>query len=344
MRMQATTGGNALPDLLLAARALAAAGAWAEVRRTLSDPSAAAAVAASPALVNLLAEAHMRTGNFRDAQTWLAAALPQLTRAGDRPALRRALNLSGAAHLEMGELDDAERVFGRTLEIGQADGDDLLVARATNNLGMIANIRGQRSEALAMYQLAIPAYQRLGNASGIAESYHNMAITLRDEGRLAAADECEVRAIEFAREASNARMVALARLGRAELSLYRGDAALAGASARMVAREFAALPDPAGEADAHRLSALAALAAGEVDEARTEIETAVGLARGAGAALAEAEALRARAALFAAVGASGDARADGEAAAAIYERIGAAEELAAVRDWLARLSDPGGPA
>ena len=163
------------------------------------------------------AEALLRSGRSREARDRLMAALPQIERRNDRAALRQTVNLLGAANFELGELTTATEFFHRALELGQLDGDDLLVARATNNLGAIANVRGNREQALTMYALAIAAYQRLGEARGLAAAHHNRGITFRQIGQLERADESECRAIDFAHEAGNARLLLLARIGRAEV-------------------------------------------------------------------------------------------------------------------------------
>lgn len=322
-------------DVLSTARDLAARGEWAALRALLASAPVHAPAGTEAAL--LLAEARLRLGDPAGALALLDESIPVLVRAGDRPAHRRAVNLQGAARFEMGDLAGAEESFARALELGNAEDDALLVARATNNLGAIANIRGRREAALALYQLAVPAYQRIGSAVGLAESYHNMAITYRDARQLERADEYESRAIEFAREAGSARLLAMARAGRAELSLLRGDARLADAGASRAAEEYGAIPDPVGEADALRLVGAARAARGEVTAAMRVLERALGLAHEHGSVLIEAEALRTRAELHRAVGRPGDARADAVAARAIFDRLGAAEERDAVERLLATL-------
>ncbi|MFN2566088.1 MAG: tetratricopeptide repeat protein [Gemmatimonadaceae bacterium] len=328
------TATRQIEGLLATARARRLTGAWDEVRSLLRDHGDAAR--AHPELAALRGESELRTGHPREARMWLTEILPALERSSDRAALRRAVNQLGVAEVELGALDAAERTFGRALELGRQDGDDLLIARATNNLGAIANIRGRRDEALALYQLAIPAYQRLGHLVGLAESYHNMAISCRDLGQLDRSEECERRAIAYAREARNASLVALARLGRAELSFRARDARLAEVGARRAAADFAALPDRIREADALRLVGAATLAQGKTDAASEALERAIELARAHGSALVEAEVLRVRAELRAAAGARAAARADAEAAAALYESLGAAAERQAVLAWMAR--------
>jgi tetratricopeptide (TPR) repeat protein len=209
------------------------------------------------------------------------------------------MNLWGAAQFEIGQLEGAELAFKRAVELGEQEDDPLLVARATNNLGQIANVRGRRVDALVMYQLAVPAYQRLGNTRGLAESYHNMAISYRDLGELQRADECEQQAIEFARAVPAARLAALARIGWAELALRRGDSA----------------------------------------EAAAALERASGFAARHANPLLEGETLRARAQLAAARGMMAEARQHAEAALALFERAGATTEHAELLAWCARLPE-----
>jgi tetratricopeptide (TPR) repeat protein len=322
----------AVDGVLTRARSHAATGEWELVRRLLRAELAVARE--HPELVTLRGEAELRTGNPRDARSWLREMLPRVEASGDRAALRRAVNQIGVAEVELGALDDAEGTLGWALELGRRDGDDLLVARATNNLGAIANIRGQRAEALALYQLAIPAYQRLGHQVGLAESLHNMAISFRDLGQLEAADECERRALEYARDAGAGPLLALARLGRAELALRAGYAGVAEVGARRAAGQFAGLPDQIREADALRVVGAAAAAQGKTDAAADAIDRALTLARTFGSSLTEAEALHVRATVRRSVGDESAARADAETAIAIYERLGAVAARQALLDWL----------
>lgn len=311
-------------DLVATVRARAAAGEWADVRALLASHEGEARI--HPELVTTRAEASLRTGNPREAHAWLLETFQGLERSGDRAQLRRGLNLLGVANTELGALDDAESTFDRAAQLGWTDGDELLVARATNNLAAIAHVRGRRDVALALYALALPTYQRLGSARGLAESYHNLAITLREQGELDRADECEQRAIEYARDAGAPALAAMARVGRAEVHLRRDDAVMAEATARLAARELADAADPIREADALRVAGVASTRLGNISAARQMLDRAVSLARAHGHMLIEAECLRARADAAVAAGEHGLAREDLEAAADLFRRLGASDE------------------
>ncbi len=322
-------------DFLALARGLAADGAWEQLRAALD--SRRERTASHPELDLLLAEAKLRLGDPTGARVLIAATIPRLERMGDASCLRRAVNLLGAAHFELGDLADAEAAFGRALELANGDGDALMVARATNNLGLISNIRGNHEAALGSYQLAVAAFQQVGHTLGLAEATHNMAITYRDVRRYDQADKYERRAIELAREAGSGRLLAMARVGRAELSLLQGEPQVAEAGARLAAADYARLPDPLGEADALRLMGRALGAIGEIRAALETLDRAVGMARMHESALLEAEALRDRAELRATFGRLGACE-DAEAAVAIYDRLGATQEGAGLREWLRTLS------
>lgn len=319
-------------SLLSQARARVASGAWGDVRTLLA--SREAEVRLQPELIALLGEAYLRTHAPREACDWLDRANHELRRAGDRIALRKAVNLAGVARFELGELDDAERAFHGAFTLGRLDDDHLLLARAINNLGLIANVRGRHAEALALYRMALPSYQRLGQPRGIAETYHNLAITFRDLGDLERATDCEWRAIEFARQAPDDRLVAMAETGLAELQLLDGDAALAEARATRGARTFERIDDAQGEANALRIAGLAAARLDKYDIAREALDRAVALASERGYALVEGECRHTRAQLALARGDFDDARSDASAALEIFERLGSSSEAWAIRLWI----------
>lgn len=323
-----------MPTLATQARVLASRNAWGEVAALLGSPGERTTVSGDLELVCLLGEALLRTGRSREARALFTDTLTQFRDFGGNPTMRRARNLCGAAHFELGEYDEALTAFSRAAELAQLDGDDLLVAQSSNNLAMIANIRGRHEEALARYRVALPAYQRLGNAIGLARSMHNIAITYRDTERFDDADEYEQRAIAEARAAGDEALVAIVMAGRAEIQLMRGDPSMAEATALHAATLLAQVPDPARRADALRLAGKARTRTGDHHGARSVLDEAIETARDCGAALIEAESLRARAEVLRLLGDPSAARADAESALGLFTRLKAVHEEAATASWL----------
>ena len=322
-------------DLTQRARALAAAGAWPEVVRLLRDVAPGAP--ASSELQLLRAESLTRVGDARAARAWLGQVIPAFVGRRDRAGHRRALNLLGAACFYLGELGEAADAFAAALEMASVEDDLLILARATNNLGAIANLRGHHDAALGHYRLAVPTYQRLGQRRGLAESYHNIAITYRDIGDLDEADEYERRAIDYAADGVEPRVAAMGMIGRAEIALRRGDAQLARGTSERAAVELERLHDPVNEADARRLVAAAAAVLGRFDEAEGSFERALSIARSGGHVLIEAETLRDRARSRSQRGERDGAQRDAEAAIVLFERLGATVEVETLRELVTRL-------
>jgi len=323
------------------ATTLARAAAWSDVAAFLGA-YANDGLRTHPELATLQAEALLRTGRPRDARAWLDVVIADPATREDRAVLRRAINLLGAAEFVLGDLDAAGQSFGRALEMGEEDGDQLTVARATNNLGAIANVHGRHDDALACFHLTVPVYRRLDEPSGLAQSFHNMAITFRDLGHLARADECERWAIDHAEQGQDEHLATLARLGRAEVGLRAGDVALAESAGRSLAQAFDRLGDPIGQADAHRLVGAACTAQGKLGAARAALDTALALARTYGGALPEAETLRACAELAYARGDRADTLRRAEEAFAVYARLGATDEARRLIAWAtARVTSDG---
>jgi tetratricopeptide (TPR) repeat protein len=315
--------------VLTAARAAAGSGAWGDARVMLEGD--ASGTTRDGARAMLLAEACLRTGDPTTASRWLSTASPLLATAGDRPSQRRAVNMQGAAAFALGTLDVAADRFGAALEMARTDGDALLAARATNNLGAIDALRGDADRAIAAYQLAIPSYQRLGHALGLAESWHNLGISYRTRGELNAADDAERRAVEFAQEAGATRLVAMAQVGRAEISLRRGDFRWARVTAARAAVDFSRIPDYLLQADALRVSADAADRLGFTEAADLALGDALTLARTHQHRTQEAQALQTRAQIMARRGDLDAARAAGVQAREAFSALGsvvAADEMA----------------
>lgn len=325
---------SSLPDpLLVTARALRTRGAWAELRALAGSPGGEAAE-----VTVIRAEADLRTGEFRSARDRLAPLVPELCAGGASALCRRAVNMLGAAHFELGDLAPAEENFGLALDLASRASDDLIMARASNNLGMIDSIRGAHDAALTRYRLAIPAYQRLGSPAGLAETWHNLAITCRDMGDLEQAERYERRAIGYAREAENPRLLAMAQVGRAELGLLRGEPAVADAGAKLGASQYEGIPDPVGVADALRISGSARAQLRDLQGAREALDRSVALASEHGSVLIEAEARQARARLLAESPGAPSPLADATRAIALFSQLGAKRQKEETERWLAGLN------
>ena len=314
--------------LLSSARLLAEKAAWDDLIRLLEP--AASRPTMSDELSVLFGEALTRARREIDAQQWLRPVVSRLAHGTDSALHRRAVNLLGVSCFRVGDLDQAAEAFTAALELATEASDSLTIARASNNLGMIANMRGHCELALSYYRRAIPTYQRNGHAQGLAETYHNIAITFRDLEQLDEADAHEQRTIAYASAGQVPRLVVMGHIGRGEIALRRGDPELAIATAQHAVRELGQLRDPLNEADAWRLLACALCQADRLDDSREAFARALSLARTHGHVFNEAETLRDRMRLWVRMLQRSSALNDGAASLALFRRLGATREVEAL--------------
>ncbi len=225
------------------------------------------------------------------------------------------VGLIGNILFETGHPDEAQARFESLLEHASQWNDEEFSARASNNLGVMSNVRGRRDLALTFYQRALAAYQRLGNRLGMAETHANGHFR---------------RAIEFAEAEGSERVAAIAETERAWLCLRAGDGPLARSLAARARGRAQGIGDPAGEGNALRVLAGAALLEGQADEAEAHLDQALRMAMDHSEVLLAAEAQRDRGLFFRERGRMDAAREALTESAAHFARLGATAEAEAV--------------
>src|SRR5688500_7759137 len=275
--------------------------------------------AAQPELDFLLAASWRQLGRSSEALELVVAVTDDVLRRGTaRLALRR-LNLEGMLRFESGAVAQAESIWLQLHgDAAQAE-DAEYVAHACNNLGVVYTLQTRRDEALASYERALVAYQRMGERLGLGQAHQNLGITYREADRPEHADQHFEAARNHATAASDDRLLGRVEAERALLLARLGDTRLADATARRARSRLQLVGDRAGTGEALRAAGLIALAAGRPSDAIGPLEQAAEIARATGHALLEAEALLGLS--YARGGERGAAtRAEAEA---IFERIGA---------------------
>jgi tetratricopeptide repeat protein len=244
-----------------------------------------------PALALTAAAAAARLGDLDLATTLAVAALDGFAAERDRHGWGRALNLLGAVHFERGAIDQADTCFGQALRLAREGEDALLTARASNNLGTVADLRGRSDLALSLYRAALLAYQGLNHRRGIAETCHNLGITLARLGALEDARESSARAVEEAETLGERLLLALSLGGVGERSLQCGDLEHAGRALEKAAQLAEEAGDGATGAEVARLRAVLSLRREAYQEAYGQADLACVGAERAGNALVWAESL-----------------------------------------------------
>ncbi|MFN3372646.1 MAG: tetratricopeptide repeat protein, partial [Chloroflexus sp.] len=177
------------------------------------------------------------------------------------------LNDLGRVYTQAGRWAETIAVFEQSMAISENIGDVLATARTANNLAVVLVGRNQLDRAGALYQRASELFARLGSRLGVAVTKYNRGEVLLYQDRAAEALELFQAAIADL-EAINARSFLPEVLRLAALAaLAFGDLT----QARANAHRSLAIAEELGQADdsaiAYRVLGEIALACGDLDVA-----------------------------------------------------------------------------
>jgi tetratricopeptide (TPR) repeat protein len=280
-----------------------------------------------PALSLAVATAATRLGRLADGERLARSALNDFRWRADDDGRMRTLNLLGAIAFERGELDRAVSSWGGVLDLARTFADPLMEARASNNLASVLYLAGRVQEARSLYREALLAYQRLADRRGVAETCHNLAITLREADDLLAAEQQDSEALRHAELVGDPALLALTIAGRAETHVFQGEHALAVEELDRATALYRQANDPVGGAEVDRVRAERLLRLGRLEEALTAAESARAEAERHGSAQLRAETADLAAHLLRRLGRDAEARVRRAEAEEIFQALGAVHRL-----------------
>ena len=248
----------------------------------------------------------------------------------------RAQNVAAAGQFALGDLGSARAGFERALELARRFGDQLMMARCANNLGNVAYYAGDHAGALHHYSQAARLFEQIGSLSGTAESWHNTAVVLREQGNLAAAQEAADKAMEAAERLGDPRTLGWTLGGRGETDAMQGDLRLGRARAQRAVELARENYDRLTEIDSMRVLAYIARRQGERERAVELAKAAASLAAGAGSPWMLAKTHQELGHSLQQAGLKQDANAAMDIAVTAFERTGAHSRAAAIRAARAR--------
>ncbi len=272
---------------------LEASGAW---DKALAAFQAAIEVCQSRELSQTEAEAQRWCGHIYSMRNqWQAAesayqhSLALCNAAGDEIGAAYAYSSLGILSFEQGQFEQASRYWEDALVLAEKHEETKLMAQVYNNMGALANVCGKQDEALAHYSKCLPMFEKIGERRGMAETYHNMGMTYADMQLWADAGIHYERSYQVAREVGDLRLQATIKVNRAELYLNIGDVALTQEMCLQALATFEKLQDRLGVAEAHKILGRAYRVQKRWKQARTQLDTALKMAKQFNNPLCEAE-------------------------------------------------------
>jgi tetratricopeptide (TPR) repeat protein len=269
-----------------------------------------------------LREHQSTRGLIPDHMAWHARGLRAAEAAGDRASQAALLSNLGWANGAIGRPSEALALYEQALPIRREAGDRAGEATTLNNMGMVYQATGRPSEALALYEQALPIRREVGDRAGEATTLNNMATVYQATGRPSEALVLFEQALPIRREVGD-------RAGEAATLNNMGMVYQAtGRPSEALALYEQALPlmrevgDRAGEAGTLHNMAGVYYAIGRGPEALALYEQALPLSREAGDRAGEATTLNNMAAVYDATGRPSEALARFEQALPILREVG----------------------
>ena len=281
----------------------------------------------SPSLALLYGTAQARLGHHEAGLHWLELALDKARKRNEQTIERRALNARGAVALVTGRIDEAADYFTQGLMGASRDGDIATTGRCSNNMGIISNLRGRHAEAIGSWEVAAAAFERAGLPQGIAECYHNLAISYREQGAFDRALAEANRAVVQAEASGDHTLVAQALRGRAEIRVGRGEPSLARSDLDQIGEIRSRVPDPLGEAEDRRVAASVLVAEEQTGAAELALRDVIAALETHGRPYLLAQATRDLAVVLRRLGRNAEARAAARTAKTIFTQLGAEGEI-----------------
>jgi tetratricopeptide (TPR) repeat protein len=202
--------------------------------------------------LNVLADAYIRMGNYKEAESLLEEAMAVARKIGTTWSRERAETLGHLGQLmsKQGELVKGEKHYREAVQILESilPSDDEALSIPLSNLGCVLDDLGQKEESERLHRRALANDLRAFGPfhPRVATRNHNVGCLLRSVGRLAEARDCFLTTLEIDRTKPGSRAQELARdlITIAEISIEIDDSCLSGCFSKPQAVVYGA-PRPA---------------------------------------------------------------------------------------------------
>lgn len=315
---------------------LAEQGEWGELYAALAPEESK--LYSRPHMAYRFGEALYHTARFDRLQSFAGKLEESARDSADPRTMMKALNLAFIARFEQGDVTAARHKGEALLELAEAEDDDEILAKSANNMGLVYSLEGDWSQAISHFQLALPLYERTGQARGLAQTHHNLGNAYRYLERLDDSEESYRKASELAQGIGYPFMAAMATVGRADIKRLQERHDMArGLAERGIARARS-VGDPVSEADGLRVRALIRASGEERDDtALDDLRRARELADDANASLLVAEIDKNAGVVLMDLGRLDEARKHLESAVSTFENQGARMEADRARRHIEKL-------
>ena len=172
---------------------------------------------------NLAGGVHLERGDYLTAVQCYTQAEAAFRDAGDALGSARARFNLGLVHWRIDDLTRAQSDFLDALAVFEQHDQPRMVGNALNSLGLVADARGDRAAAITYYATALPLLRTAGDPVFEANVRANLADAHEALGDLATAWRYAEEALALRRAAGHRRGLAGSHVSLARLALARGE-------------------------------------------------------------------------------------------------------------------------
>ncbi|MBK7406906.1 MAG: tetratricopeptide repeat protein [Saprospirales bacterium] len=144
-----------------------------------------------------IGDMYERMGNYPEAQDFILRYLENMEPMGTTDGVANAYNVLGNINFEVTRFEDAREAYLKSLAMHQELGNSREVSTLLNNLGNFKDMQAQllhneglnqgaleqSNKALDLYRQALKITSELDDREAMAEVYHNMGVSLKDQGK-----------------------------------------------------------------------------------------------------------------------------------------------------------------
>jgi tetratricopeptide (TPR) repeat protein len=161
-------------------------------------------------------------GDYAEAQTILAQAVPLARISGDQMALCRALSELGGVNWVLGKLDDAKVALDESLALARALGDVTRELLALMRLGLVIGAQGDLDEKERLFTEVHTRAVAAGNRFRAMSALNNLGAVAAERKDYAGARDYYQQSLALAREIGSQSFIALGLINLADTDIKLG--------------------------------------------------------------------------------------------------------------------------
>lgn len=259
-------------------------------------------------------------------------SLEIMNRLGNLNEIGNLYNSIGYNYFGIGDMAKTKEYYDKALEIGRQCDDVQLISDVQNNLGILTNVQGKLDDAVAHYRQSRLGYEAIGDDHGLAQVYHNLAMTYMGKRDWELAGEYYQRSMELCIQIRDLYLISVIYANKAQFALHLHAPYVAKSYCDKAFEVFEKTGNKLGMAEAYKLYGIIYMAMQKWSSARESFQQGLVLCEESNNQLTKAEIYYELGALSNKEDERQEALSHMQEAVEIYETLGVEREAKKIRN------------